>query len=83
MVWDWRKCLMNKMFAECVNEEERQEVRDRYLEIIYHQTIVQNGHIANIQERLKKLEEKIELMNRLKLQELSGIDAEDIYNLFK
>lgn len=74
---------MGKMFADCVNEEERQELRDKYLEVIYHQTIIQNGHIANIQERLKKVEEKIELMSRLKLQELSGIDAEDIYNLFK
>ena len=74
---------MGKMFADCTTEEERQELRDKYLEVIYHQTIIQNGNIANIQQVLKRVEEKIELMSRPKLQELSGIDAEDIYNLFK
>lgn len=74
---------MSKQFKDCTTEEERQELRDKYLEMVFHQTIVQNGTLANIKERLQRIEDKLELMSRLKLEELCGINTEDIYDLFK
>lgn len=64
---------MKKYFRECKTEEERQEIRDYYLETLYHQTITQNGTLSNIQERLNRIEDKIDRISKLQLDAYYGV----------
>ena len=40
---------LRRFFQECNNEEERQLLRDHQLETIYHQIVVNNSVLSNIQ----------------------------------
>lgn len=59
---------MKEFMYECKTEEERQQLRDHYLEVLYHQNIRQTASLTNMQERLKKLEEKIDLISRRQIE---------------
>lgn len=46
---------IRRFFHECKTEEERQKLRDHYLETVYHQTIIQNTTLSKIQEQLSDI----------------------------
>ena len=73
---------MSKMFADCENEEERVFLRDEYLEMIYHKLIIQNGAMENIKERLRRIEDKLDLLASKRMDEVYGVSSESIYKLF-
>lgn len=72
-----------KLMYECKTEEERQALRDKYMEVTYHQTILQNGTLDKILERLKQIEEKIDIMSKTQVEEhVESISSTDILALF-
>lgn len=48
-----------KTFFECKTEEEKQKLRDGMLEMIYHQTIATRREVAEIRDRVKRIEQKL------------------------
>ena len=68
---------------ECKTEEERQELRDKHTEVTYHQTIIQNGTLDKILERLKRIEDKVDMISKMQLEEhFETISGADILALF-
>lgn len=68
---------MKMLFIDCKTEEERQKLRDFYLETIYHQTIIQNGMLSKIQE-------KLDMLSKMQVEEcfesMSGSDIVALFN---
>lgn len=54
---------MKRFMHDCTTDEERQELRDYYLETIYHQTIIQNGTLSKIQEQLKDIRQHMDYLD--------------------
>ena len=72
-----------KLMYECKTEEERQELRDKHTEVTYHQTIIQNGTLDKILERLKRIEDKVDMISKMQLEEhFEPISEADIMALF-
>lgn len=54
---------MRRFMYECKTEQEKQELRDYYLETIYHQTIIQNSTLKEIQEQLKEIRQHMDYLD--------------------
>ena len=48
-----------KTFYECKTEEEKQTLRDMMLETIYHQMIATRREVAEIRDRVRRMEQKL------------------------
>ena len=48
-----------KTFFECKNEEEKQDLRDDMMLTIFHQVIGMRNEVCDIQDRVKKIEQKL------------------------
>lgn len=48
-----------KLFYECKTEEEKQKLRDNMLEMIYHQMIATRREVAEIRDRVRRMEQKL------------------------
>lgn len=48
-----------KTFYDCKDEAEKQRLRDGMLEMIYHQTIATRREVAEIRDRVKRIEQKL------------------------
>ena len=48
-----------KLFYECKTEEEKQKSRDNMLEMIYHQMIATRREVAEIRDRVRRMEQKL------------------------